>query len=167
MDLSARGKSTKLSRKEVIEAVGFFYSLLVPSKRSRKLIRIVVYFKPMPWKMHGQTYTMRGHQQGRNPKSFCIQLNNRLSRHKQLQALAHELVHVKQFAQNELGVSDTRKGQTFTKWKRSTVNETKRDYYELPWEIEAFGREVGLYKRYTKFLKTSHEKLTADSKNNS
>jgi hypothetical protein len=165
MEITARGRCTKLSRQEVIEAVEFFYSILIPSKRSRKKTRVVIYLKPMPWKLHGQTHTMRGHQQGRNPRAFGILINSRLSKRKQLQALAHELVHVKQFAKNELGCSESRKGQTFTRWKRSTVNETKRDYYELPWEIEAFGREYGLYKRYTKFVKDSHEVVMIRVKN--
>lgn len=164
MEISFRGKSTKLSRKEAVLAAEFFYAIIVPNKRSRRAIRVVIHFTDT-MKDDGQTRCMMGHERGRNPKAFCIKIKNKLSRPKQLQTLAHELVHVKQFAKNELRYSEKRQGQTFTEWKRSRVNESKRDYYLWPWEIEAFGMEYGLYKKYTMFLKDSHNLVMTRVKN--
>ena len=65
-------------------------------------------------------------------------------------ALAHELVHVKQYSLNEMhDMSRTPN----TKWKKVTVNEIKTHYFDLPWEIEARGREEGMYVRYLEHLK--------------
>lgn len=86
----------------------------------------------------------------RNPRSFEIIINATLPRHKQLRVLAHEMVHVKQYARNELqsqSVSSVKfAGKTFR------VSDSYEDYLEYPWEIEAFGREKGLYTLYQMLL---------------
>lgn len=86
------------------------------------------------------------------PLQFDVLINGNLRRNRQLITLAHELVHVKQMSMGELGASyDTALGQ-LTRWKRKTYNEHHYDYYDYPWEIEANGREYGLYKRYMLFV---------------
>ena len=55
---------------------------------------------------------------------------------------AHEMVHVKQFASRNISSNlDSWKGK---KLRRSV------DYYDEPWEIEAYGREAGLFARFVK-----------------
>jgi hypothetical protein len=68
-------------------------------------------------------------------------------------SLAHEMVHVKQYATREL--SDTivvHRGRVVdtAKWKGVEYKfKAKEDpYWDAPWELEAFGREVGLYRRW-------------------
>ena len=41
-----------------------------------------------------------------------------------------------------------------------TYNPTKIDYWDLPWEIEAHGREVGLFVRYCEANKLGGQKWT-------
>ena len=61
--------------------------------------------------------------------------------HKILETLAHELVHVKQYLTGELtGVSGVGLYWKGTKFEL----EDFRDYFELPYEIEAYGRSRGL-----------------------
>ena len=63
-----------------------------------------------------------------------------------LQTLAHEMVHLKQFATGELRLM-----KRCSKWKNTTWKHKKDemdDYYDSPWEIEAFGREEGLFLRF-------------------
>lgn len=67
-----------------------------------------------------------------------------------LSAIAHEMVHVKQYATKEL--CDTRK-PTVSKWQGKKINWKKLDYYEQPWEIEAYGREVGLLENFVQSKK--------------
>lgn len=64
--------------------------------------------------------------------------------------LAHELVHVKQYLNNEMfdyadGKSRFR-GEVFPEGK-SDLDEV---YFNSPWEIEAYGREQGMYKMFKK-----------------
>lgn len=96
-------------------------------------------------------------------KKFTIvlvssRLNNRAKkpwlRNKTLMRdLAHELVHVKQYLNNELFgyvSGDVRyKGEIFT----TTHMNDEENYYDAPWEIEAYGREQGLYNLFVKILK--------------
>ena len=61
--------------------------------------------------------------------------------HRILETLAHELVHVKQYVRGEL----TGGPVAGLYWKGTRfVVEDYRDYYELPYEVEARGKERGL-----------------------
>lgn len=67
-----------------------------------------------------------------------IGTNQRLRR--LLETVAHEMVHVKQFARGELNEKPA--------WLGKTYNINKTEYWDLPWEIEAHGREVGMFIRW-------------------
>jgi len=63
-----------------------------------------------------------------------------------LQVLAHEAVHLKQFIRGELLLFSK-----CCKWKGRVwkQGETELDsYYDSTWEIEAYGKEEGLYVRF-------------------
>jgi hypothetical protein len=79
---------------------------------------------------------------------------------KLLETLAHELVHVKQYVRNELGIKSlvlTKGGRMkfTTKWMGEVwvPKGNEDDYFDTPWEIEAFGREQGLANRYINYRK--------------
>ena len=81
----------------------------------------------------------------KDPRSFFIMLNP-YEETSILQTLAHELVHVAQFATGQLKMF-----KTFSRWDGKKFNGKKDemdDYYDSPWEIEAFGREEGLFLRF-------------------
>jgi len=65
----------------------------------------------------------------------------------QIETLAHEMVHLKQYHRGEL--RDGKDIHEF-KWNRTRMNVKNIDYHDLPWEIEAYGREVGLVYKYNK-----------------
>jgi len=67
--------------------------------------------------------------------------------------LGHELVHVKQYLNNE--VFDYKNGDVRYKgsYFDSSYHENEEAYYDSPWEIEAYGRELGLYKIFCTRLK--------------
>ena len=74
-------------------------------------------------------------------RTFEIEADKKLRMRKLLETIAHEMVHVKQYARRELHpVHDT--------WCGKTYNPKKTSYWDLPWEIEAHGREVGLFVRW-------------------
>lgn len=76
------------------------------------------------------------------PRSFDIEVRKKKSIKSMVQTLAHEMVHVKQFATNEMNEMDST-------WKGKRVNLRKLTYIELPWEAEAFEREHELLSKYT------------------
>lgn len=67
--------------------------------------------------------------------------------------LGHELVHVKQYLNNE--IFDYKNGEVRHKGVVFDASwmENEEAYYESPWEIEAYGREWGLYRMFCSKLK--------------
>lgn len=86
----------------------------------------------------------------RNPRWFTIGLKLQ-DIEEMIKVLGHEMVHVKQHAKNELvsGVWGITRGgiKMSHKWQGEIWKPKGKEdhYYDSPWEIEAYGREVGLY----------------------
>jgi hypothetical protein len=73
-----------------------------------------------------------------------------------MKTLIHELVHVKQYANNQL--FDYKDGASkFEGWiyKRS---DSLEDYWDSPWEIEAYGRTEGLFEMFVHDMKKRAKK---------
>jgi len=88
-------------------------------------------------------------------RTFEIEADKKLRLRKLLETIAHEMVHVKQYARRELHpVHNT--------WCGKTYNPEKVSYWDLPWEIEAHGREVGLFVRWAEQEKLGDKKWTQD-----
>ena len=78
------------------------------------------------------------------PKEFCIRVDGGLRLRSFIQTIAHEMVHVKQYARGELY-----QGSRIAKhrWQGKWLDKNP-DYWDQPWEIEAHGRECGLFIRW-------------------
>lgn len=86
-------------------------------------------------------------------RTFEIEADRKLSMRNLLETIAHEIVHVKQYARRELHpVHNT--------WCGKTYNPEKVSYWDLPWEIEAHGRETGLFIRWCEKERIGHLKWT-------
>lgn len=92
----------------------------------------------------------------KNPRNFKMYVSNTLARNRMFVTLAHEMVHVKQYATGELiDVSDVSMYNDFEKefwkvyWKGELIicDGTSIEY---PWEIEANGLEAGLFHHFKK-----------------
>ena len=79
------------------------------------------------------------------PKEFTISLDSNCTIRNILITLAHEMVHVKQWAKGEMYEYAERDMVRFNKTK---FNMSNIDYWDYPWEIEAFGRQLGLFVRF-------------------
>ena len=76
------------------------------------------------------------------PREFTIELDLTYSIRDVLITLAHEMVHIKQGAKGEM--------YEYVKSPMVRFHKTKfelddTNYWEYPWEIEAFGRQLGLF----------------------
>ena len=76
-----------------------------------------------------------------NDRTFEIELDKTQSMRNLLETLAHEMVHVKQYARGEL-YQGTRIAKH--RWQGKWIS-NNLDYWDQPWEIEAAGREIGLF----------------------
>lgn len=72
--------------------------------------------------------------------------------------LGHELVHVKQYLNGE--IFDYKSGDVRYKgsYFDSSYQQNEELYYDSPWEVEAYGREWGLYKMFV--VKMYEERLS-------
>lgn len=88
----------------------------------------------------------------KNPRFFTIRLRKQ-KLDEMIKTLGHEMVHVKQYAKNELSkqMRMTRRGLGIgSKWHGEWWDPKGKedDYWDSPWEIEAYGREVGLHHKW-------------------
>ena len=79
------------------------------------------------------------------PRDFTLELDSSMSIRNILINLAHEMVHVKQCVKGEMYEYSEPNMVRFMKTK---YDMSDLDYYDYPWEIEAFGRQLGLFIRW-------------------
>lgn len=92
------------------------------------------------------------------PRDFVIRLDAGIDEVDLLKTVAHEMVHVKQIARNELKELERTPYFRFHKnYYPKTI-----DYFDKPWEIEAHGREEGLIVRWSEQTRCSHELQTQE-----
>lgn len=77
-------------------------------------------------------------------KKFRIDLHHTMSEQKTLEVLAHEAVHIKQYATGQL--RDYPEDEHLVRWEGELLHcdPDSPDYWFSPWEIEAFGMQAGL-----------------------
>ena len=88
-------------------------------------------------------------------KEFSLYIKKSKDFDDMLQTIAHELVHVKQYMN---GTMNFGKDLNHTIWNKKIFNEKKISYWELPWEIEAYGLEKCLYEMWIE--KIVHKRKT-------
>lgn len=79
-------------------------------------------------------------------------LDSRLDTETLFQVIAHEMVHVKQRVRGQLKHYTKRNGDIAFIWCGRKYN---LDYYDSPWEIEAFSRERILANKIAQIIKNS------------
>lgn len=79
-------------------------------------------------------------------RDFIITIDCKLNKKETLLALAHEMVHVKQYVKGEM--KEIFRPARMVKWLGENYRADEMDYWEQPWEIEAYGRERGLYFKF-------------------
>lgn len=94
------------------------------------------------------------------PRQFLVRLDSSLRLRPLLTTLAHELVHVKQWAKGEMWEYSSLRSTT--RWKQKKIRTDREDYWDLPWEIEAHGREIGLFIRWCETNKLGKHKWTQE-----
>jgi len=78
------------------------------------------------------------------PRDFTLFIDKNISEEEQIRTIAHELVHVKQYLYKELN-------EQMTMWRGKKVSEEQfENYFERPWEKEAYELGDELYVNFTK-----------------
>lgn len=119
----------------VIRAIEFYGKKLITNKRIYNNIYIEVEFTGDIKDMGSAS--VDGYNSAKKPRDFLIEINKNISGRDVLKVLAHEMVHIKQFAYGETN-------EDLTLWCGEYIDSDNVDYYDHPWEIEAYGKEQGL-----------------------
>lgn len=152
MNIDIKGKAKHMCKAEIKFATAFFANYVMGEKLAKNL-DFEIHFKDQGENTDGHCYPL---DDERYPRFFMIGVNPNMQRYKVLQCLAHEMVHVKQYARGELT------NQLITaKWQGKTYKLTNsmEDYLNWPWEIEAYGRDRALYLFYQVMLKSEKVKF--------
>ena len=149
--LHSRGFNTKF-KLAIYGMAEFALSRMIPSERLRNNIEINIHLK------HHSNEGEASLDEETNryrPRSFRIVLDHHRMKTNEmtgeertdmewfveiLQTLAHEIVHVKQYVMGELRWRDA--GLLYKGINHDPEN--LMEYFELPYEVEAYGREKGL-----------------------
>ena len=143
MDIVTIGSPTKVKKKLCKEAIVFFGDILL-SKALNSKVCLTLNFQKFKKKSEFSAFCDWEYDNNR-PRDFIITVNKNLNKKRMLIAIAHEMVHVKQFAKGEL--KDYVKSSK-SKWCGKIYDNNKLDYWDQPWEIDAYGREKGLYYKF-------------------
>jgi|APGre2960657404_1045060.scaffolds.fasta_scaffold122208_1 hypothetical protein len=153
MEISVTGCRSKKRRDEYKSAT-LLYGLLLMDPRMVNNLSILI-------KLH-KKLDLSGFCENADdvnpPRVFTIHLRDDKKRYTNesdpFRALAHEMVHVKQYAKGEIKDLFVDGKPPSVLWRGKLWKETKREYITVldsPWEIEAYGREVGLYTKWNIF----------------
>ena len=164
--LHSRGFDTKF-KLAMFGMTEFALSNLIPSKRLRDNIEINIHMKHHS----NEGEAMLSEETNRyRPRSFRVILDHHRMRTNEitgeertdmewfaeiLKTLAHEIVHVKQYALGELKWRDA--GLLYKGVNHEAMS--LMEYFELPYEIEAYGREKGLLYGFLKVWQNIESEL--------
>lgn len=144
MDITVTGVRSKKTQATLKKAAEYYGSLLM-NRRTAKTVVLDIVVKPKLDDPDAEGYC-QFLERDVGYRLFEIELVKNVPMEELLRNLAHEMVHLKQFATGELNYNV--KPAHISKWHGISVNENVVSYWDLPWEIEAHGREKGLLHRF-------------------
>lgn len=163
MDITVTGLiGRRADKKKLIAAAEFFAAQLMDPRMVRNLTLDIEVRKDFD--VEGECVDEDG---TKNPRWFTIGLNNQ-DIDEMIKVLGHEMVHVKQHAKNELetGHAVAARGglKIYSKWMGQIWKPKGKEdhYFDSPWEIEAYGREVGLNRKWVASQKAAYNYKLAD-----
>ena len=135
--------SRSKAKRSFLEAISLLYEnkLNLGSNKVDLLIYTVANFRNSTG-FNGAAYRV-------DDNTITVALDSRLKTEELVQTLAHEMVHVKQYAKGQLKNKVDKKGRTYQTWLGRRYD---AHYYDQPWEIEAFKRERLLANEVAKII---------------
>lgn len=121
-------------RKKAAEVAYFAYLELLP--RRRKPVWVEIKIERIEKGFEGFCYEQ-------TEDEYVIEISNRIKSEDFINTILHEMIHLKQGIKREL---TERQGKQY--WKGKDHSNT--EYYDQPWEIEAYQLQETLFKKYKK-----------------
>lgn len=149
MMINFHGRTTKAKREAITAAFEWVAYTLMDTKIAAEL-EIDLYYKKYDDNNMGNDLAGSCLVIDEDPKPWLFEvfINNTLSDEDTLQAIFHEMVHVRQYAMGQL--SENLMHHT---WKKKKFCKIWTTYMDRPWEKEAYKLEKVLYAQYMKEMK--------------
>ena len=139
MQLSIVGCPDKKHFRPYVKRAAVFYAEQLISSKLRENIYLRIRFNP-DIDVYGYAQILE-YNSSRKAREFEIEIHPGIGAAEILKCLAHEMTHIKQYAYNETN-------ETLTRWRGNRVDSDVIDYWNQPWEIEAYGMESGLFSKF-------------------
>ena len=143
MLLHVKGSDNKT--RKLVKTAAWWYDEKLMGKRLLRSLEITIKLKKNLLAQDGHEGTAIWEDDNIRPKEFTISLDSTCTIRNILITLAHEMVHVKQWAKGEMYEYAE---QDMVRFNKTKFNMANIDYWDYPWEIEAFGRQLGLFVRF-------------------
>ena len=143
MILHIKGSTRK--NRGFIETAAFWYAEKLMGKRLMSGLKININLKRGMLEKTGNEATAIWEDDNVRPKEFTIDIDSSANIRNLLITLAHEMVHVKQWAKDEMYEYTNMAG--LVRFKGEKVHMEITEYWDYPWEIEAYGKQLGLFVR--------------------
>lgn len=127
----------------VRKAAAFFMQELLPARKINNTF-LQIRFLKMTEDFNGFCHIHDDEDNIYNPKMFNIDMNGKISIKDMIETLAHEMVHMRQFRNNELAYRDA-----FTRFN-GVAYSINMPYKKQPWEKEAYSLEKKLARKFFK-----------------
>ena len=138
-------KGSNKAVRKLVEIAAWYYAEKLMGKRTIANLEININLRKDLMDKDNSEGTAIWEDDNIRPKEFLIELDVGVKTRNLLITLAHEMVHVKQWAKNEMYEYYKLDEVRFNKTK---FNMAEIDYWDYPWEIEAYGKQLGLFVRF-------------------
>ena len=142
-------KGSNKAFRKLVEHATWFYAEKLMGKRLISGLEITINLKKNLLEEENEGNAI-WEDDGYRPKEFTIELDSGVKIRNLLITLAHEMVHVKQWARNEMYEYLNTMGMVRFKGEKVHLKET--EYWDYPWEIEAYGKQLGLFVRFCEHM---------------
>ena len=143
MLLHIKGSNKKV--RKVVEQAAWYYAEKLMGKRLLGSLEITINLKKDLLIKEGNEGSAVWEDDGYRSREFSIELDTTVKIRNLLITLAHEMVHVKQWAKNEMYEYME---PHMVRFKGEKIHLKETDYWDYPWEIEAYGKQLGLFVRF-------------------
>ena len=148
-------KGSDNKTRKLVKTATWWYAEKLMGKRLIAGLEININLKKNLLDKDGHEGTAIWEDDSIRPKEFTISLDSTCAIRNILITLAHEMVHVKQWAKGEMYEYVER---DMVRFNNTKFNMSNLDYWDYPWEIEAFGRQLGLFVRFCEDVGISKRK---------
>ena len=159
MILHVKG-SNKAIRK-LVESATRFYAEKLMGKRLTENLKITVNLKRNLLSKEGLEGSAVWEDDSYRPREFIVEIDSTVKVRNILLTLAHEMVHVKQWAKDEMYEYLNTIGMV--RFKGEKVHLDSLEYWDQPWEIEAYGKQLGLFIRYCECMNFEREDMKEEA----